>query len=1034
MRKRQNTENKKVNTKKLFVIELVLAIMLTIVCILIGMSNLLLASNELYPNATDLLGHMTKVMYLSEQVLQGHLASWFPYWYNGATTVQYYVPLSYITMIPLYILTDNVMLTFKLFCGIVLFIGGMGVWAFSYKKIGRFCGLVAIPAFCLQPLLLESLYREGVIAQGPIFAIMPWFLLLFLSCAEKPTKRNYIGATILGVLLILSHAMHAFMVCLSVGIVLFLLILLRKVTMKNFIITISTIVFAGILTAFWSLVGATGFENPGIPYLLPEAAAYTTANIQWFLPDAVNAFFYFSIAISVFFVISILVYIVAAIRKTNHNSHQLYILACIIITVLTCIFSFGMQIPGFRILPFASSMVPGRILTFTAVTAAITISYGVYTIWKLPKVKYLFRPIVFVMIFIMIYEMNPYKNQYAITSPANYQAMKSIANNDKPIFDKGRYMWYGTMDSSEILFSYKNGVAVSSGWNIEGTLQNQVIYNNYVALPLKQYDYIKKQIAFWNIRYLLLNNEYQDLAQSLTEEMQFDISEANRSGFTLYTSKQPSAYYLKDNRNALVISNGMQGLTISFPYLVQGKSDDLSDYTLKELLKFKLIYIVEPQITTLTQITSFENIVETLIDSGVTVMIEPTATKTFDLFDVSVKNEFFATSPGVSTTVECPYNIQDSILEDNSHLPMVRSLYGLDQEYVNFNLNHGAVQSAILGTKKVSRGEVIFVGAHLSQYLDSVYTRNNGINALSNTVLENSKMVESIYTTLFSYYNVEKDFLPKTFDSVTTQAWDYNGGTFSYDSDDEQEITLSITYAPRWSATVDGQAIEVGQRENLITLTLPAGTHKVMLHYGITLYGKIGYAITAFGLVALTLVLLFWKYIMSGLEMARIGLRGYLQFDDTSTETTTSISVYSEESECIAEIASADEEQQENPIAKQVQAMMEDNLSLQNENHIGSGIIQKTIKENDIMIDIIELAEDSEEVIIIDNDMEEIIIMDDNMEEGIFVSKQLESIENPIQNEKSKPNEEEYRSELIKLREQIQGMKETSNSQDKNKH
>ncbi|TAH65380.1 MAG: hypothetical protein EWM47_11290, partial [Anaerolineaceae bacterium] len=244
----------------LFILELILAIIITIICSLIGMSNLLWESNQLYPAATDAMGHMTKVVYMSEQILQGHLPSWFPYWYNGATTTQYYVPLSYYLMIPIYWATNNIMLTFKIFSAGAIAIGGLGVWTFSYRKIGRWCGLIGILAFSLQPILLQSSYREGVIAQGPIYAIMPWLLLVVLSLAKKPTKAKYIGTTLLTTLMILSHAMHAFMVCLTIIFALLFFVLLKKVRIRDFLLAMSCIAFSGIVTAFWSLVGATQLE------------------------------------------------------------------------------------------------------------------------------------------------------------------------------------------------------------------------------------------------------------------------------------------------------------------------------------------------------------------------------------------------------------------------------------------------------------------------------------------------------------------------------------------------------------------------------------------------------------------------------------------------------------------------------------------------------------------------------------------------------------------------------------------------------
>ena len=161
------------NKKGLFILELFLAIIISVVCSLIGMSNLLLESNELYPAATDFMGHMTRLL-ISEQLMQGHIPSWFPYWYNGSTVTQYYVPLSYYLMVPIYWVTNNIMLTFKIYWAVLFTIGGLGIWAFCYRKIGRGCGLIGIVAFCLNRFSLNQHTGWGY-CSSPIFAIMPCF-------------------------------------------------------------------------------------------------------------------------------------------------------------------------------------------------------------------------------------------------------------------------------------------------------------------------------------------------------------------------------------------------------------------------------------------------------------------------------------------------------------------------------------------------------------------------------------------------------------------------------------------------------------------------------------------------------------------------------------------------------------------------------------------------------------------------------------------------------------------------------------------
>lgn len=964
------------NKRGLFVLELTLAIIITVICSLIGMSNLLWEANRMYPAATDAMGHMTKVVYLSEQLLKGHLPSWFPFWYNGEAMVQYYGPLSYYLMVPIYWITNNIMLTFKIFCAATIGIGGLGVWSFCYRKIGRACGLVGIIAFCLQPILLQSAYREGVIEQGLIIAIMPWLLMLILSLVKKPTKGKYVGTILLTTLMILSNAMHSFRICLSIMVVLFLFILIKRIRIRDFFIAVSSIVFSGVLTAFWSLVGVTWLENPGIPYLFPEVFAYKSANLHWFIPGS-KAFFYFSIEVSALCITGIICYIISRLVKRHNENHAYYGLACIALTIITFILSFGQRMPGFKYLPFASSMVAGEILTLTAVSAAITGAYAIYTLWKITKLRFLIRPIVLGLIAYLGYALNPFSTTYSTLDPNEYGTMKELAENTAEAFDKGRYQWLEPQNSAETFISYINNYNISNGWNKEGTLHNQVLYNYNIALPIKEYDYILKETAFWNIRYLLLPDEYQELAERLENELGFRRSEDSRNGQSLYISDEPSAYYLTDSRNALVISTGMQGFSVQFPYFVQGKSSDILDYTEEELLKYKLIYIIEPDISTLTRRDKLEDMVTRLTDSGVTVMIEPLANRVFDLFGVRIDDEIINETIHIKATAESPYEFGDISIENNSNLRIVRSLYNLDEVYANYEVGDSDVSIGVLGAKNVGKGKVIFVGAHLSQYLDTVYTRNNGIGAYTDIVKENSNRVKDLYSDIFTFYDLNKDYLPEVYDSVKEHHWDYNGGTFTYESDEAREVTISITYTPRWSASLDGIKIPVGRSENLITLILPEGQHRVELTYGMTIYGKIGYLISAFGMVLLLVVLIFWKRLSRLLNKMADALGNYLQIYDSSVceqEVDNTINAFEEsaitadsikeegrelqdltQSDAMDEASVSQTSTEEDTKEAKADDITEDNETQPEDDVDNISIQYRTVNEDNIKIDIIEI-------------------------------------------------------------------------------
>ena len=370
--------------KKQFGAELILALIITGLVCAAGQSTLLFAPNDMYPMTADAMGHMAKVRFMADSFSNGIFPAWFPYWYNGTALIQYYPPLSYWVMAPIFMITDNAMLTFKIDCGMMIFIGGMGIWYFCRSHIGYWCGLIGTFAYCLQPFILRSLYSAGQLAQGPIIALVPWYITAMLAYGNKPNSKNFFLCTFLCALMILSHPNTTFMNCICIMAVFLVFIALKKITFQNYCIMLLTIIFAGTLTAFWSLVGVTQLENPGVPFLLPEAVAQHTATIKWFTESS-GGWFFFAAPVSIGSIAATLLFI-ASVKKLDKDKRY-YVLFAIIITYITAIFSFGLNLPFFKYLPMSESLAPGRILTLTSASGAILCAYFIHGVQKASEKK-----------------------------------------------------------------------------------------------------------------------------------------------------------------------------------------------------------------------------------------------------------------------------------------------------------------------------------------------------------------------------------------------------------------------------------------------------------------------------------------------------------------------------------------------------------------------------------------------------------------------------------------------------------------------
>ncbi len=859
--------------------ELFFAFIVAILACVIGQNNLIFASNDLYPITSDAMGHMAKVSFIAESISKGEFPSWFPFWYDGSVVTQYYPPFSYWVMALILLVAKNVMLTYKIYCFYAILTGSIGVWFFCRKSIGSWCGLIGIVLFCLQPSLLRTLYSAGQVAQGPIIALTPWYLVGIFMFLKKPSGKNFFFSTAICVLLILGHPNTAYMNCLCIFFSLFIMVILKQIPFFNYLVLGLSVVLAGVITVFWSLVGVTGLENPGIPYLLGEAVEQHTATLEWYL-NMKSGWFIFAIPVSIGVLMSIGMYILQLLFRKLGTEDGNLIGILILISITTFVFSFGLHIPMFEHIPMAKTLVTGRILNLTATSGAILCSYLFYKIvWYASFAGRILKIVSFgiclALFFVAVGSMASYIETYQQKTDRDFNQTQIASEADVGSFDKGRYGFVASVDCSETYFPITYGFNITDGWNIEGSPHNQRIWNYSVALVSGNADYVAKSLAYENTRYLLVGKKQGTVVEALNKKYHFDFV-TKRFDNTFYKSNDPSSYLLKDSRNALVIGQASAGVAIEFPFLVWENRQNILNCPLDELEQYRLVYLCEPTFNTLKEKKEIENKVEELVERGIIVIIEPVSIKNISLFDVVAANVKIEESPKIEVVDSSPFQKVQTINMEKG-LEYGRGLLGLDEVYYRLAQNDGRVVNDIVGAKKVGNGKVLFVGNHLSQYLKASYTRNLGM-PVNEIYPECSEPIKNLFLDIFDTYGVTKNYWPERFDGSKIH-WNYKSFGFSYDTNQSEKVTVSVTYSPRWTATLDGEKIDVEERENFILLNLPAGKHQVTFHYGLTIYGMVGYVISAIGLLVLFSFMLYYDIISAKLRKGYSCICKFLQVD-----------------------------------------------------------------------------------------------------------------------------------------------------------
>jgi uncharacterized membrane protein len=229
---------------------------------------LLSASNELFPYGIDTMGHLTKVAYMAERWRNLQFSDWFPGWYAGATVIQYYPPLSVWVGALVQMLTGNIMLTFKILIWSCLFLGGIFTAKLS-KKLGGddVAALCSAFLYTLGHYTLFTVFNDGTLGRAIAIPLYPLLFYQMLGLGERPAKGNWFYCSLLIALMILAHAMHAYLLCIGIGLF-YLIWCLQWHRPWNKVVMAAEVILVGVtLTGFWSVPGVTQWETSGVPWL-----------------------------------------------------------------------------------------------------------------------------------------------------------------------------------------------------------------------------------------------------------------------------------------------------------------------------------------------------------------------------------------------------------------------------------------------------------------------------------------------------------------------------------------------------------------------------------------------------------------------------------------------------------------------------------------------------------------------------------------------------------------------------------------------
>lgn len=810
---------------------------------------LLSAPNSSFPGGVDGMGHLTRIPYIADCLKHLQWPSWFPFWYNGATVTQYYPPLAFYLLVPIQMIFNNIFICYKVCCFASLFVGSIGVWYICYRWVGPLSGIGGAVLYAVQPFLIRTLVSQGSIAQGPIFALTPWLLFFTLLFLEKHNTLRWAAVVLVTGLLILSHAMHALLISIGLGILVCTLLILRQISFSDLLQWGIAIALGAGLVSFWWVPGATQMETPGVPNVLTYAARdLYTATSDWFNPLLhTTGGYYFSAAILASALLS-LIWLKKSRANNQPNNEGSYlktnilIISWLIPLLFSISLSLGDNLPFYKYIPMSGSLFPSRILSFsslmTALLGAVFFKELVKN-WSSATGKAFSYIIIGLAFFLVFTDVSPaFKTD--IKDYTDTRNMLKTIPASAQAFNNGRFAWLIPMGSEISYFPMTKNLNMTDGWNIEGTPHMYTLWLHNTAISGNYCDYVIKNLKCWNTRSLFVDHRYTSLQRALIQNSFRPIARDKQK--ILYYNEQPSSYFMVQNRNALVIGKSAPGIEMTFPWMVQGFSNFLEDYPPQYLQQFKVIYLAEPEVRDLLKM---QKIIKELAAADKTVIIDMGRSKLWPICGVNPYWEVISPSARLVSTPDSPFKKDFSLNPDPTG--QAAALGNLDSVWAEMIKDD--IRIPVLGYKNVGQHRVYFVGLSLGQHIDSAVKWINGSNSSS----IDSKDTKDIIETIINLSKPDKQFAPPPF-PVEQPIWTYNGFHFSYKSQQALPLLISVTHSPRWKAQIDGQPLEVYNLENLLMVNLPPGNHRVTFEYGMTWVGRTGVVLSLISLILVLLV------------------------------------------------------------------------------------------------------------------------------------------------------------------------------------
>lgn len=552
--------------------------------------TLLITDSGLYPRGSDTFCHIYRADLLLQNIKAGNFYPLYDsMWYNGVEIMRYWGPLPLYLLAFLQWLCNDMLGGYTMYVGVMCLLGGTGwlMWGRKYNRLGLGAFMSVIWFFLPQNIMV--LVQAGNLPRGLLHNLLPYLLYFLWGYLNEHKKSQWLGIALMFSLMGLCHIGTTIMVA---AIVLIYTGLSVKIDKKKGFLKVAAAILCGVmLIGIWvvpSLIGgmtSSGSTNNQVMETFFQSLLVSFNPINRINGDLYS--YYFGLSVAIICIIGI------AVGSKKVRAGFLTVLLIFICTGNSA-YSLLSQLPFSRYL-WMIRMVP-------IVLAIFTMSF---LMWD--KLKKWF---VVAMCALLLLDCIP-SYQYIVAADG-----QKVEDAMGTIMDKGRYLMlesaknytkqrlavydlskYEAFAPFYVAAAGKNTrYMFGAGWEGAATAKNIVMLNT--AVENKSFVYVfDRSIEMGCDTILFADCAFDEGIDGVVKDI--DIA-AQKTGFVrrelgttgaVYTREVNGTFGTVTSYDNLAIGGAANDIAMVFPSFEEGDSDNLDDYTVEELSKYKIVYL-----------------------------------------------------------------------------------------------------------------------------------------------------------------------------------------------------------------------------------------------------------------------------------------------------------------------------------------------------------------------------------------------------------------------------------------------------------